>query len=148
MEMTFAMIKPNAVRAGLTAKVLERYESARLAICGMKLKQMSLEDVQGFYAEHVEKPFFAELAEFMTSGPTVLLALGGEDAVAKVRFLNGATNPEKADPGTIRHDLARSITENVVHASDSSESAKREVAFWFSDAELYETPIPDFRVAK
>ena len=118
---------------------------ARLSVCGIKIKHMTRADVEGFYAEHVQKPFFQELAQFMTSGPTILLALGGENAVTKVRALNGATNPAKADPGTIRHDFASTITENVVHASDSVESAAREVSFWFKKEELVSYPAPDFR---
>ncbi|NLB63387.1 MAG: nucleoside-diphosphate kinase [Fibrobacter sp.] len=145
METTFAMIKPNAVKAGLIGRVIERYEGARLAVRGLKITEMSQSDVEGFYAEHVEKPFFPELAEFMTSGPTVLLALGGEDAIAVVRALNGATNPANAEPGTIRHTFAATMTENVVHASDSLESAAREIAFWFKPEELVQYPAPDFR---
>ncbi|HSQ41443.1 MAG TPA: nucleoside-diphosphate kinase [Fibrobacteraceae bacterium] len=139
------MVKPNGVKAGLIGRVLERYEMARLSVCGIKIKHMTRADVEGFYAEHVQKPFFQELAQFMTSGPTILLALGGENAVTKVRALNGATNPAKADPGTIRHDFASTITENVVHASDSVESAAREVSFWFKKEELVSYPAPDFR---
>jgi nucleoside-diphosphate kinase len=145
MEMTFAMIKPNGVKAGLSGRILERYETARLSICGIKIKHMTKTDVEGFYAEHKEKSFFPELAGFMTSGPTIILALGGENAVAKVRALNGATNPAKADPGTIRHDFAATITENVVHASDSPESAAREVAFWFGQEELVSYQAPESR---
>jgi len=145
MEITYAMVKPNGVKAGLTGQILSRYEMARLTICGIKIKHITQAEAEGFYAEHVGKPFFPELAAFMTSGPSVLLALGGENAVAKVRAINGATNPAKADPGTIRHDFASTITENIVHASDSVESAKREVAFWFSQEELIQYPAPDFR---
>lgn len=146
MEITFAMVKPNAVKAGLVGRIVERYESARLAVCGVKIKHMTQADAEGFYAEHVGKPFFPELAKFMTSGPSVLLALGGENAVSKVRTMNGATNPAKADPGTIRHDFASTIGENIVHSSDSPESADREVAFWFTQEELIQYPAPDSRV--
>lgn len=145
METTFAMIKPNAVKAGLIGRVIERYEGARLSVRAIKIKHMTKADVEGFYAEHVQKPFFPELANFMTSGPTILLALGGENAVAVVRALNGATNPAKAEPGTIRHTFALTMTENVVHASDSVESAAREVTFWFKAEELVQYPTPDFR---
>jgi len=145
MELTFAMVKPNGVKAGLTGRILERYETARLSIRGIKIKQMTRADLEGFYAEHKDKPFFASLLEFMTSGPCVLLALGGENAVAKVRAINGATNPAKAEPGTLRHDFASTITENVVHSSDSPESAAREVAFWFQNSELVSYLAPEFR---
>ena len=145
METTFAMVKPNGVKAGLIGRILERFETARLSIRGIKIKQMSQADVEGFYAEHKDKPFFPSLAEFMTSGPTILLVLAGENAVAKVRAINGATNPAKAEPGTIRHDFASTITENVVHASDGPESAAREVAYWFQNGELVSYPAPEFR---
>ncbi|NLO23281.1 MAG: nucleoside-diphosphate kinase [Fibrobacter sp.] len=137
MEMTFAMIKPNGVSSGLIGRILERYESARLSVCAIKLHQMTSDDAKGFYAEHVEKPFFGELEEYMTKGPSIMVVLGGSDAIAKVRAINGATNPANADPGTIRHDFAPSMTENVVHSSDSPESAEREIAFWFKKEELY-----------
>ena len=145
METTFAMVKPNAVKAGLVGRLLERYETARLVIRGIKIKQFSKQDIEGFYAEHVGKPFFPGLAEFMVSGPTVLLALGGENAVAKVRAINGATDPTKAEPGTIRHDFAPSTRENAVHASDSVQSAEREVSFWFAPNELVSYPAPEHR---
>jgi nucleoside-diphosphate kinase len=145
MEMTFAMIKPNAVVSGLVGKIIERYENARISVVGIKFKQMTQADAEGFYAEHIGKPFFPELAQYMTSGPSVLLALAGENAVGKVRLINGATNPAKADPGTIRHDFAPSMTENVVHSSDSPESAAREIGFWFAQEELYSYAAADQR---
>ncbi len=138
MEMTFAMIKPNGVKSGLIGRILDRYTSARLSIVGLKMHQMTSEDARGFYAEHVNKPFFPELEAYMTAGPSVMIALAGENAIAKVRAINGATNPEKAEPGTLRFDFAPSMTENVVHSSDSPASAEREVAFWFKKEDLYE----------
>ncbi len=137
MEMTFAMIKPNGVASGLVGRILDRYVSARLAVVGLKMHQMTSEEAKGFYAEHVNKPFFPELEAYMTKGPSVMIALAGENAVAKVRAINGATNPEKAEPGTLRYDFAPSMTENVVHSSDSPASAEREVAFWFGKEDLY-----------
>lgn len=145
MEMTFAMIKPNAVASGLVGKIIERYEAARLSVAGIKFKQMTQADAEGFYAEHIGKPFFPELAQYMTAGPSVLLALAGDNAVAKVRAINGATNPAKAEPGTIRHDYAPSMTENVVHSSDSPESAAREISFWFAKEDLYSYVAADQR---
>ena len=138
MEMTFAMIKPNGVQSGLIGRILDRYTSARLAVVGLKLHQMTSEEARGFYAEHVNKPFFPELEAYMTKGPSVMIALAGENAVAKVRAINGATNPEKAEPGTLRYDFAPSMTENVVHSSDSPASAEREVAFWLKKEDLYD----------
>ena len=138
MEMTFAMLKPNGVQSGLIGRILDRYTSARLAVVGLKLHQMTSEEARGFYAEHVNKPFFPELEAYMTKGPSVMIALAGENAVAKVRAINGATNPEKAEPGTLRYDFAPSMTENVVHSSDSPASAEREVAFWFKKEDLYD----------
>ena len=138
MEMTFAMIKPNGVKSGLIGRILDRYTSARLSVVGLRLHQMTSEEARGFYAEHVNKPFFPELEAYMTKGPSVMIALAGENAIAAVRAINGATNPAKAEPGTLRYDFAPSMTENVVHSSDSPASAEREVAFWFKKEDLYE----------
>lgn len=137
MEMTFAMIKPNAVKSGLVGQIIARYEASGLSVCAVKMHQMTSADARGFYAEHVEKPFFKELEAYMTKGPSVMLALGGENAIAKVRAINGATNPAKAEPGTLRYDFAPSMTENVVHSSDSPASAARELDFWFKNDERY-----------
>ncbi|MCL2282710.1 MAG: nucleoside-diphosphate kinase [Fibromonadales bacterium] len=138
MEQTFAMIKPNAVKSGLVGRIIARYEAARLSVAAIRFKQMTQADAEGFYAEHVGKPFFPELAKFMTSGPSVQIVLAGEDAIAKVRAINGATNPAKAEPGTIRYDWATSMTENAVHSSDSPASSAREIAFWFKPEEIFE----------
>jgi len=145
MEKTFAMVKPNAVKSGLIGDIIARYESARLSVVALRFKQMTQADAEGFYAEHVGKGFFAELAKFMTSGPSVQLVLAGENAIAKVRAINGATNPEKAEPGTIRYDWATSMTENAVHSSDSPTSAAREIAFWFKPEEIFEYSAKDQR---
>jgi nucleoside-diphosphate kinase len=145
MEKTFAMIKPNAVKSGLVGHIIARYESARLSVAAIRFKQMTQADAEGFYAEHVGKGFFPELAKFMTSGPSVQLVLAGENAIAKVRAINGATNPEKAEPGTIRYDWATSMTENAVHSSDGLESAAREIAFWFKPEEIFEYSAMDQR---
>ena len=134
MEMTFAMIKPNAVKSGLVGRIIDRYISAGLSVCAVKMHQMTSEDARGFYAEHVEKPFFGELEAYMTKGPSVMLAL-----------INGATNPAKAEPGTLRYDFAPSMTENVVHSSDSPESAARELDFWFTKEERYAYEMPSLK---
>jgi nucleoside-diphosphate kinase len=136
LETTLVIIKPNGVRGGLIGEIVGRYEKARLAVAGMRLRGIARLEAEGFYAEHKGKGFFAELVGFMSSGPAVILALNGENAVEAVRQMNGATNPKNALPGTIRHDFAPSTGENVVHASDSPQSAAREVAFWFRPEEL------------
>jgi nucleoside-diphosphate kinase len=141
MQTTFAIIKPNGVRGGLIGEIIGRYEKSRLAVAGIQLRAITREETEGFYAEHKERGFFGELVDFMTSGPVVLLALHGENAVEAVRHMNGATNPANALPGTIRYDFAPSTGENVVHSSDSVESAAREIAYWFKENELtYYTP--------
>ncbi len=141
MEETLVIIKPNGLKAGLIGEIIGRYEKARLGIRAMKAKHVSVAEAEGFYAEHKARPFFPELVQFMTSGPLVLIALKGENAISSARNINGATNPAQAQAGTIRHDFAPSITENMVHSSDSPESAKREVSFWFEENELVAYPI-------
>jgi nucleoside-diphosphate kinase len=136
METTLVIIKPNGVRGGLIGEIVGRYEKARLAVAGIRIRRITREEADGFYAEHRGKGFFAGLIDFMTSGPVLLLALRGEKAVDAVRQMNGATDPEKAQPGTIRHDFAPSIGMNVVHSSDSPQSAAREVAYWFTADDL------------
>lgn len=141
METTFVIIKPNGVKGGIVGEIIERYEKARLSLTGLKIKNLSKKEVEGFYAEHKDKGFFGELVAFMTSGPAVVMALTGEKAVEKVRFMNGATNPKNASAGTIRHDFAPNTGENIVHSSDSPESAAREVAYWFEKSELVSYPV-------
>ena len=136
MERTFAMIKPDAVQRGLTGTILARYEAKGLKIAGMKLMNVTEELARQHYAEHVEKPFFPGLLNFITSGPVVALVLEGKNAVAEVRKMNGATNPLEAACGTIRGDFAQVTGRNVVHGSDSVESAAREIAIYFSEDEV------------
>ncbi|MBR4944222.1 MAG: nucleoside-diphosphate kinase [Peptococcaceae bacterium] len=136
MERTFAMIKPDAVQRGLTGTILARYEAKGLKIAAMKLMNVTEELAKQHYAEHVEKPFFPGLLEFITSGPVVALVLEGNNAVAEVRKMNGATNPLEAACGTIRGDFAQITSRNVVHGSDSVESAEREIAIYFSEDEV------------
>jgi nucleoside-diphosphate kinase len=137
-EQTFIIIKPNAVASGLVGEILRRYETARFRLVALKALTPSREKIAGFYAEHDGKPFFPGLCDFMTSGPIVVAALEGEGAVEGVRTLNGATNPAKALPGTIRQAFAPSMTANVVHSSDSIESATREISYWFDESERIE----------
>jgi nucleoside-diphosphate kinase len=135
-ERTFSIIKPDATRRNLTGVVNERIEKAGLRIVAQKRLKMSKKDAEGFYAVHRERPFFAGLVAFMTSGPVVVQVLEGENAVAKYREVMGATDPAKAAAGTIRKDFAESIEANSVHGSDSPENAAKEIAFFFKDHEI------------
>jgi nucleoside-diphosphate kinase len=130
-ERTLVLIKPDAVRRGLAGEILRRFELRGLEIREARLLTVGRELAGEHYAEHSEKPFFGELVEFITSGPTLALVLEGEGAIATVRATMGATNPADAGPGTIRGDLALSMPDNLVHGSDSPESAAREIALWF-----------------
>lgn len=136
MEKTLSIIKPDAVAKGYIGKIIDRFESNGLRIAGMKKIHLSKEQAQDFYAIHKDRPFYADLVKFMTSGPVVVMVLEGENAVAKNRELMGATNPKEADKGTIRADFAESIEANAVHGSDSLENAKNEVAFFFDGREI------------
>lgn len=138
MEKTFAMIKPDAVQRGLVGTIISRYEAKGLRVAGMKIMQVTEEIAKQHYAEHVEKPFFPGLLSYITSGPVVALVLEGKNAVADVRKMNGATNPLEAACGTIRGDFAQEVGRNVVHGSDSVESAAREIAIYFNDNEVLE----------
>ena len=130
---TLILIKPDAFRRGLTGEVLTRFERKGLRIVALQQLRINEEFAGRHYAEHAEKPFYAELVKFITSGPTLALVLEGEGAIAVVRTTMGATNPADAGPGTIRGDLALSMPDNLVHGSDSPESAEREIALWFGD---------------
>ena len=135
-ERTLVLIKPDAVKRRLAGEILGRLEQRGLVMRAAKLVQVDRELAERHYAEHTEKPFFGELVDFITSAPTVALVLEGESAISVVRTTMGATNPTEAAPGTIRGDLALAMPDNLVHGSDSPESAEREVALWFSDGEL------------
>ena len=130
-ERTLVLIKPDAVRRGLAGEILRRFELRRLEIREARLLTVDRELAREHYAEHAEKPFFGELVEFITSGLTLALVLEGEGAIATVRTTMGATDPADAGPGTIRGDLALSMPDNLVHGSDSAESAAREISLWF-----------------
>jgi len=136
IERTFSIVKPDAVAANNIGEIYSRFEKNGLRIVAAKMIQLSKEKAEGFYAEHSERPFFNDLVAFMTSGPVMVQVLEGEGAVLKNRDLMGATNPKEAAAGTIRADFATSIDENAVHCSDAVESAAREIAYFFSDAEL------------
>jgi nucleoside-diphosphate kinase len=133
---TFSIIKPDATRRNLTGAITRMLEEAGLRVVASKRIRMSREQAEGFYAVHRERPFFGSLVEFMTSGPVVVQALEGENAVAKYREVMGATNPANAAPGTIRKEFAESIEANSVHGSDSTDNAKIEIGFFFSGIEL------------
>ena len=135
-ERTLVLIKPDAMERALGGEILARFERRGLEVRAAKLLRVDRELAERHYAEHVEKPFFGELVEFITSAPTLALVLEGEAAIGVVRTTMGATNPTTAAPGTIRGDLALAMPDNLVHGSDSPDSAAREIALWFSDDEL------------
>jgi nucleoside-diphosphate kinase len=136
MERTLSIVKPDAVRAGKLGGVLDMIEASGLRIVAMKMIQLDQAKAEGFYAVHRERPFFKDLVKFMTSGPVVVSVLEGDDAIARYRKLMGATNPEKADPGTIRKKFATNIEQNACHGSDAPETAKVEIAYFFAETEL------------
>lgn len=138
LERTFSIIKPDAVAKNVIGQIYSRFEAKGLRIVAAKMIQLTQEQAEGFYAEHKERPFFKDLVSFMISGPVIMQVLEGEGAVLANRDIMGATNPKEADAGTIRADFADSIDENAVHGSDATETAAREISYFFSDAELCE----------
>ncbi len=131
MERTFAIIKPDAVKSRYTGRILQRIEEAGFTIRAMQMRSLSTNEAEGFYAVHRERPFFASLTRFMSSGPVVVLALEAEDAIRKWRTLMGATDPAKADPGTLRKEFGASIENNATHGSDAAETAAFELGYFF-----------------
>ena len=140
-NLTFTMIKPDAVRNGHIGNILQQIEAGGFEIVAMKYTHLSLQDAQNFYAIHSERPFFGELTEFMSSGPIVAAVLRKDNAVADFRKLIGATNPAEAEAGTIRAKYATSIGENAVHGADSDENALREASFHFAGREMFPNVI-------
>ena len=136
VEQTLSIIKPDAVAKNVTGQINARFEAAGLQIVAQRMLRLSDEVAGGFYAEHKERPFYADLVGFMTSGPVVVQVLQGEGAILKNRELMGATNPAEAGAGTIRADFAKSIDANAVHGSDAPESAAREIAYFFAASDL------------
>ncbi|MFN2627040.1 MAG: nucleoside-diphosphate kinase [Gaiellaceae bacterium] len=136
LQRTLILIKPDAVERRLAGEILGRIERRGFAVVGGKLLRVSRDLGERHYAEHSEKAFFGELVQFITSSPTWALVVEGEDAITSMRRTIGATNPVNAEPGTIRGDLATAMPDNLVHGSDSPESAEREIALWFTDDEL------------
>ena len=136
IERTFSIIKPDAVAKNVIGEIYSRFEKNGLKIIAAKMLHLTQTQAEGFYAEHSERGFFKDLISFMISGPVMMQVLEGENAVLKHREIMGATNPKEAAAGTIRADFAASIDENAVHGSDAAETAKREIAFFFSDNEI------------
>lgn len=136
IERTISIVKPDAVGKNIIGKIYDRFESQGLKIVAAKMKHLTRAEAEGFYAVHKERPFFNDLVAFMTSGPVMIQILEGENAVAKNREIMGATNPDNADAGTIRKDFADSMQQNVVHGSDSAETAAIEIAYFFAATEI------------
>jgi nucleoside-diphosphate kinase len=139
IERTFSIVKPDAVAKNVIGEIVSRFEKGGLDIIASKMLHLTLEQAQGFYAVHKERPFYSDLVDYMISGPVVVQVLEGENAILKNRELMGATNPQEADAGTIRADFAESIDANAVHGSDSAESAAREIAYFFAASEIGES---------
>ena len=137
IERTLSIIKPDAVAKNVIGKIYSRFESNGLKVIASKMKWLSQAEAEGFYAVHRERPFFKDLVAFMTSGPVMIQALEGDNAIAKNRELMGATDPKKAEKGTIRADFAESIDANAVHGSDGPDTAKVEIAYFFPAMEVY-----------
>ncbi|TZF91393.1 nucleoside-diphosphate kinase [Cognatilysobacter lacus] len=137
LERTISIIKPDAVAKNVIGQIYARFEQAGLKVVAAKMKQLSRQEAEGFYAVHRERPFFNALVEFMASGPVMIQVLEGDNAVARYRELMGATNPKDAAPGTIRADFADSIDANAVHGSDSQENAATEIAYFFPQTDVY-----------
>jgi nucleoside-diphosphate kinase len=136
MERTFAIVKPDAVRAGLAGRILTRIEEAGFTIRAMRLAHLTKAEAEGFYAVHRERPFFASLTDFMSSGPCIVMVLEAPDAIRKWRTLMGATDPAKAEPGTLRREFGTSIEFNATHGSDAPDTAAFEVGYFFRGMEL------------
>jgi len=137
VERTLSIIKPDAVAKNVIGQIIARFEAAGLRVIAARMLHLSRAQAEGFYAVHRERPFFKDLVEFMTSGPVMVQVLEGENAVARNRELMGATDPKKADKGTIRADFAQSIDANAVHGSDGPDTARSEVAYFFASCEIF-----------
>jgi nucleoside-diphosphate kinase len=136
IERTLSIVKPDGVGRNLIGEVYRRFEQVGLKVVAARMARLSQAEAEGFYAVHRERPFFKDLVQFMTSGPVMVQVLEGENAIAKNREVMGATDPKKADKGTIRADLAKSIDENIVHGSDAPETAAREISYFFREIEI------------
>jgi len=136
IERTLSIVKPDGVGRNLIGEVYRRFEQVGLKVVAARMMRLSQDEAEGFYAVHRERPFFKDLVKFMTSGPVMVQVLEGENAIAKNREVMGATDPKKADKGTIRADLAKSIDENIVHGYDAAETAAREISYFFREIEI------------
>jgi nucleoside-diphosphate kinase len=137
MERTLSIVKPDGVKKNLIGELIKRFEQKGLRIAALKMLRMSVDDAKGFYIVHKERPFYNSLSGFMSEGPVVVVVVEGENAISKVREIMGATNPKDAAPGTIRADFASDIEHNIVHGSDSKESASYEIPYFFSSLEMF-----------
>jgi nucleoside-diphosphate kinase len=137
MERTLSIVKPDGIKKGILGEVIRRFQSAGIRVAAIKMIHMSKAEAEGFYAVHKERPFFDSLTDFMSSGPCVVMALEGEGVIRKNRELMGATNPEEADPGTIRKDFAANIEQNAVHGSDAPDTAAFEIGYFFNALEIH-----------
>jgi nucleoside-diphosphate kinase len=135
-QRTLSIVKPDGVRKGVVGEVIRRFEKEGIRIAGMKMLQLTKKQAEGFYAVHRERPFFPPLTDFMSSGPIVVMVLEADDVIARNRAIMGATDPAKADKGTIRADFAGNIEQNIVHGSDAPETAVTEIGYFFSDLEI------------
>jgi len=138
LERTLSIVKPDGVSKNLIGEVIKRFENSKLRVIALKMVQLSKAEAQGFYAVHRERPFFSSLTDFMSSGPCVVMALEGENAISTVREIMGATDPTRAAEGTIRKDFASNVERNIVHGSDSPESASFEIKYFFNALEIHE----------
>ena len=135
-QRTLSIIKPDGVGKRIVGEVIRRFENEGIRIVAMRMLRLSLREAEGFYAVHRERPFFGSLTEFMSSGPVVVMVLEGDDVIARNRALMGATDPKKAEKGTIRADFAENVERNIVHGSDAPETAETEIRFFFGDRDL------------
>ncbi len=136
MQRTLSIVKPDGVKKNIIGEVINRFEKAGLRVVGLKMIHMTKDQAKGFYIVHKDKPFYDSLTDFMSEGPVVVMVLEGEGAIEKVRNIMGATNPENAEPGTIRADFGTNVERNVVHGSDSPQSAEFEIKYFFNALEL------------
>ncbi len=137
LQRTLSIVKPDGVSKGLIGEVIRRFEREGLRVVALKMVHLDKEEAKGFYAVHRGKPFFESLTDFMSSGPVVVMVLEGEDAIERTRKIMGATDPRKADPGTLRREFASNIEQNVVHGSDAPETAASEIAYFFNALEIH-----------
>ena len=135
-QRTLSIVKPDGVKKGVIGEVIRRFEKEKIRIVAMRMLRLTKAEAEGFYAVHRERPFFASLTDFMSSGPIVVMALEGENAIARNRALMGATDPKKADKGTIRADFAENVERNIVHGSDAPETAAVEISYFFSQLDI------------